>query len=168
MILIPFMRFYDFTGRSNRTEFWTFLAGSVAVLAIISLCMQNGLISIAWGNMAKTFFIALIIVPIMALFVRRLHDIDWQGKWLFLPFLLTLIPAIIILTDLPTPPPPTSLVAPMVDSDEHIRSILLAALISGFWAGWIWLLILAALPGTPGPNRYGMPQPEHSHRITYF
>ena len=92
----------DFTGRVSRSEFWwPFLAivGSVTILQILSTIFfawggakySSSLIAIGW-----IFEILMIIVnlgsllPMLGLYVRRLHDIGKSGMML----LIALIPFI--------------------------------------------------------------------------
>lgn len=72
-----FARYFDFEGEATRPEFWWFFVftGVVNVaLAIISNKL-SGLFSLA------------IVVPLLAVAVRRLHDTNRSGWWLLVWFL---------------------------------------------------------------------------------
>lgn len=81
-------KYATFTGRAGRPEFWWWVLGILVVFAIASLidrmifgpdtAILGGLISLA------------VIVPNIAVAVRRLHDTDRSGWWL----LLSLIPVV--------------------------------------------------------------------------
>ena len=86
-----FRRFADFSGRSNRGEFWWFYLASLLisfVLGILDMALfgevgeQYGVLGNIWGLVA--------FIPSISLGARRLHDIDRTGWWQ----LLMLIPLV--------------------------------------------------------------------------
>ena len=85
-VKLGFQRYVDFSGRSIRSEYWwwllfTALGGIVA--SIIDAAAE------ASGTIWLLFLFAMII-PNIAISVRRLHDINRSGWWLLLhcPFLM--------------------------------------------------------------------------------
>ena len=81
-------RWRDFAGRSTRREYWMY----TLVLIIISFVLGI-LDSIILGEAALsqllTFgnvFSLATVVPSISVSIRRLHDIDKSGWWLFLAF----------------------------------------------------------------------------------
>ena len=105
----------DFEGRATPKEFWSFfivwlLLGGLAWLMDASFPrytynFRNGL-----GIFELVWFFSLLL-PWLAVSVRRLHDADRSGWWVL------------------------SVAVPVI------------------------YLILMAMPGTPGENRYGRPTP---------
>ncbi len=88
-----------FEGRARRTEFWMFTLFSVIfsfVLAIIDAVALEG------APVLQLLYVLAVLVPSIAVNVRRLHDQDKSG-WLylliFIPFLGWL--ALIILMCIP-------------------------------------------------------------------
>ena len=88
-LLMPFRRAFDYSGRSGKKEFFTFFW--IFLLAIpVSLTMLIPVLS-GWDpesrgmnvgmTVAGVYFLT-ILVPAVALFVRRFHDFDWSGWWL--------------------------------------------------------------------------------------
>jgi uncharacterized membrane protein YhaH (DUF805 family) len=87
-----------FSGRSRRKEYWYFvlfniivaivLAGIDALLGTRSSYAGAGLLSGIYG--------LAILIPSLAVTVRRLHDIDRSGWWIFIN-LIPLIGAIVLL-----------------------------------------------------------------------
>ena len=80
-----FNRYVDFTGRSSRSEVWWWILFSLIVnviAAILDGAGGSGLFTII------TFF--GMVIPSLAVQVRRMHDLDKSGWWL----LITLIPLI--------------------------------------------------------------------------
>lgn len=69
-----------FTGRSPRTDVWTYLLAAVLVIAILSsvtACATEDPVS-GWISLAIGLICA---VPAPALAVRRLHDFGRSGWW---------------------------------------------------------------------------------------
>ena len=91
-----FVRYFDFTTRSSRSEYWwwtlfVFLVGMVLSFVEMSL----GLGGDVYGPLSGLFSLATFI-PGLAVVVRRLHDIDKSGWWLLVLF-VPLIGLILIL-----------------------------------------------------------------------
>ena len=84
-----FTRYADFNGRSRRSEYWW-------------VCLFNaivgGLIGVVLPRLSGLWTLA-ILVPTLALVVRRLHDVGKRG-WFYLWILLPLAGPIIILIQL--------------------------------------------------------------------
>ncbi|MEL6286761.1 MAG: DUF805 domain-containing protein [Pseudomonadota bacterium] len=100
-----FKRYTDFEGRSRRSEYWwvqLFLILSLGIPAGIAFAVGSsdggGLNPLGIGLLGIVGLAALgIVVPSIALFVRRLHDINQTG-WIYLAVLIVgLIPVIGIL-----------------------------------------------------------------------
>lgn len=81
-----FSKFATFSGRARRSEYWWFVAFSIVVLAI-ALVIDNvaGLKiegqQIGWVYTAVAL---LLVIPSIAVTVRRLHDTGRSGWWWFL------------------------------------------------------------------------------------
>jgi len=84
-------KYATFKGRARRKEYWTFtLCNLIIDLAIYSLLVAC--------NISKLYIVSIIIsiililwilsliIPSLALFVRRLHDINRSGWWFFIGF----------------------------------------------------------------------------------
>lgn len=151
-MFMPLRRYAEFGGRSRRMEFWMFavlqfLIGLVFVALFILL--GGGLMALAGSDptsalaaggavigLAILYILVslVLLIPALAVAVRRLHDSNRSGWWLWLfwgPYLLSL------LTSTPD-------------------SAVLAGLLGlALMAGSIVLLVFYFLDGTPGPNRYG-------------
>lgn len=92
-MLMPLHRYADFQGRSQRKEYWMFflfvIIGYVVAALLDSMLGMSGLIGGIYGPLLTLFGLAMII-PGLAVQVRRFHDQDKSG-WLVL---LALIPII--------------------------------------------------------------------------
>lgn len=75
----PWMKFAAFEGRASRREYWTFVLINLAIsIAINIMAKQLALISI-FGIL----FSLAILIPSIAVGIRRLHDSGKSG-WLLL------------------------------------------------------------------------------------
>ena len=82
-------RFRDFEGRSRRREFWYFtlfhILLSIGAVFLDNLFGFTGL-AIETGPI-QLLYILIMLIPAIAVSVRRLHDIDKTGFWYLLIFL---------------------------------------------------------------------------------
>lgn len=75
-----FRKYYDFSGRARRREYWTFTLINVGIGFVLRL---GAMYSIAFYIISIVFGL-VIIIPTLAATVRRLHDIGKSGTWLFI------------------------------------------------------------------------------------
>lgn len=80
-------KFADFNGRASRSEYWWWVLFNLLVSAAVSLALGP--------NLASFVSVALIL-PSIAVAVRRLHDVNRSG-WFLLLGLIPLIGGLIIL-----------------------------------------------------------------------
>lgn len=66
-------KYDDFTGKSSRVEFWSF------ILVNLIICF---LIVILFGDNSKTYIVyrVFVMIPLLAVTVRRLHDVGKTGE----------------------------------------------------------------------------------------
>lgn len=140
-MILPFKRYAEFSGRSRRMEYWMFALLNVIVVTVLMFIVLGaggaasvleaeasgdpsaGLAALFGGmGLLILVWILAILVPSIAVTVRRLHDRDMSGWWYLGAIIAGMIPYI------------------------------------GFLVS-IAFLVLMALPGTPGPNRFG-PDPK--------
>ena len=80
-------RYAQFTGRSQRKEYWYFFLFTF-IFSLILGFIENltGIVdeSSGWGFLTGIFFLAMFI-PTIAVTVRRLHDTGRTGWWALLP-----------------------------------------------------------------------------------
>jgi uncharacterized membrane protein YhaH (DUF805 family) len=135
-MLMPFRRYAEFSGRSGRKEYWMFI-----LLNVIIGCVMGAILAVAgagaslqdaaagnymamFGGLGLLYLVwaLAVLIPSIAVGVRRLHDRDMSGWWYLGFIVLSIIPLV------------------------------------GFIAA-IAFIVIMALPGTPGANRYG-PAPD--------
>jgi len=126
-MLLPYKRYFDFSGRSRRKEYWMFFLFVIVIELILAALLFSQIPLTAYGMMdwpaegVGTGFYALMIVafifglgtiiPQIAVQVRRFHDQDKSGWFVLLNF----IP----------------------------------------YVGFLIVLVFMFIEGTRGPNRYG-------------
>jgi len=81
-------RFTDFAGRSSRSEYWW--VQLALFIAFFILGLVTGFLGETLGSIIIGIAYLAILVPALALAIRRLHDLDKSGWWM----LLSLIPLI--------------------------------------------------------------------------
>ncbi|WP_159567754.1 DUF805 domain-containing protein [Budvicia diplopodorum] len=85
-------KYADFSGRARRQEYWMFTLFNI--IAVVALSVIGSILDAVFGSDGVFAMIIVgiyylgIIVPSLAVSVRRLHDTDRSGWWL----LLALVP----------------------------------------------------------------------------
>lgn len=98
-MILPLKRYADFKGRSRRKEYWFFVLGmfiAAVVLGFIEgILGVSGTVGNFYGPLTIILLLALII-PSIAVQVRRFHDQDKSG-WFVLLGLIPLVGGLIVL-----------------------------------------------------------------------
>lgn len=106
-MFLPLKRYFDFKGRSRRKEYWLFLLMQLVLLIgpIFLAGLFSGRVRSTDGSsdpILQTFFslfplvFALLIIPNLAVTVRRFHDQDKSG-WMCLLNFIPLVGGFIVL-----------------------------------------------------------------------
>ena len=89
-IVTCFAKYFDFTGRASRAEFWWFY--------LFTLLMGWAVLLVDPSQMLSGVLGLVLFIPSLAAGARRLHDTGRSGWWLLLMLtLIGLIPLIILL-----------------------------------------------------------------------
>lgn len=98
-MLLPLKRYTDFSGRSRRKEYWMYLLGVIIAAILISIVEGvvglSGMVGGVYGPLTVIFLLA-IIIPSIAVQVRRFHDQDKSG-WFVLLGLIPFVGGLIVL-----------------------------------------------------------------------
>lgn len=97
-MILPYRRYFDFSGRSRRMEYWMFALFQVLVGAVISALFGVNTYQVGatvgfnsaltgTGGLLQNVFGLISFIPGLAVAVRRLHDQDRSGWLLLLIFL---------------------------------------------------------------------------------
>jgi uncharacterized membrane protein YhaH (DUF805 family) len=104
-MLMPLRRYADFSGRSRRMEYWMFQLLNVLVMLVAGALILSGIPwdtfndsqpgALLWvGVILLCLWLLAVLIPGIAVTVRRLHDRDMSGWW-YLGFILAgLIPLV--------------------------------------------------------------------------
>ncbi len=91
-------KYADFSGRARRKEYWFFFLINIIVAGVLSFIdgmlgtvIQDGQIGILSG-----IYALLVLIPGIAVAVRRLHDTNRSGLWVLIG-LIPLIGAIVLI-----------------------------------------------------------------------
>ena len=97
--MMPLRKYADFSGRARRSEYWWFVLGLMVIGFVVGLL--EGAIGLGgsaigpYGFLTLAFYLA-ILIPSIAVGVRRLHDTGRSGWWLLIG-LVPLIGGIVLL-----------------------------------------------------------------------
>jgi uncharacterized membrane protein YhaH (DUF805 family) len=98
-MLMPLRRYAEFSGRSQRKEYWMFtlfiFIVSIVVGIIEGILGINTMVGGVYGPLTVLLLLGTLI-PSIAVGIRRLHDTDRSGWWLLIA-LVPLIGAIVLL-----------------------------------------------------------------------
>ena len=76
-----FKKYADFSGRARRKEYWMFTLFNIIAAVLVSII--GLLIKFPW---LSVIYSLAVLVPSLAVIVRRLHDIGKSGGWFFISF----------------------------------------------------------------------------------
>jgi len=87
--LRPLKHYADFRGRAPRAEYWWFvlfvLIAEILIMVLDSILGLNR--AVGPYGLLVSLFIFSVIIPHIAVGVRRLHDTDHSGWWLLIGFI---------------------------------------------------------------------------------
>ncbi|MDG2003587.1 MAG: DUF805 domain-containing protein [Novosphingobium sp.] len=87
-MLMPLKRYAEFGGRSRRKEFWFFFLFYVVVSMVLGMVDaalgMTGMVGGAYGPLTAIFYLAML-VPYLAVAIRRIHDSDKSGWFILVP-----------------------------------------------------------------------------------
>ncbi len=82
-------KYADFSGRARRKEYWFYILFYVIIAVVLSII--DGIIMGSSGiGILTAIYMLAVLLPTLAVTVRRLHDIGKSGWW----YLIVLIPLI--------------------------------------------------------------------------
>ena len=91
-------QYADFSGRARRKEYWMFALFNL-IFAIVAMILDNilgiAIDGVGYGPLYGLYILA-VLIPGLAVAVRRLHDVGKSG-WMILIALIPLIGAIWLL-----------------------------------------------------------------------
>ncbi len=142
--------YFNFSGRTSRYDYWAFiLMNTIVELAIGGLVV----VSVQLMNFVSFLYSLFIIIPMMTISFRRLHDINKSG-WLLTGPSLALLGIVIIFTYNMYMEIYNVSVEQFLLSNKFSIGLLIVFGILGYF---IYLLYLFCLNGDKSENRFGKP-----------
>ncbi len=128
---------FRFYGRSSRSEFWYFYIATIMILSVSSVLLK---VPVVGGLLQAVLIIGVCFCQISAI-VRRLHDTDHSGKLVAIPYLLFIVYFIALI--------------PLHAMHKEQAPTILGTIAAAAGLSYACLLMLCAIKGTQGPNRFG-------------
>jgi uncharacterized membrane protein YhaH (DUF805 family) len=145
-----FAKYATFSGRASRSEYWWFYLFSVLVSVV------SGMLDAVLGaEVLELVAMLVLLLPSVAVAVRRLHDSDLSGWWFLALVLGTVVGVTLLLFRV------IIAFGDAFSGTSDTGSTATAALLAGalvFLATVVAGLVLMLRPSSPGPNRFG-PRP---------
>ncbi len=133
-----FSKYFVFSGRAMRSEYWWFYL--FTILGSIVLSLFDGMI-FGWSNAVDPLsgiFSLVVFIPTLSAAARRLHDTNRSGWWQLLP----IVPLIGL-----------GIVVGAGGASNIGITLILMAIVA--LALLILLIVWLATKGADGPNRFG-------------
>lgn len=130
-----FAKYADFNGRASRSEFWWW-----------AIIIVSGKFILSFNDYVYVIYCLIVFIPTISVNVRRFHDIDKTGSFVFLSIIPTFTKTSFnpdfefIVEQLKS--------SPLIGFCMFIFTVSVVAVLLG-------VVILLCRPGTPGPNRFG-------------
>jgi len=83
-----------FTGRANRKEFWMFVLVNIIISLIFGILTKIPVLKVLFWIVFTLFGLA-VLIPSIALGIRRLHDVNYTG-WLMLLCVVPVVNVIVV------------------------------------------------------------------------
>ena len=149
-ISVCLRRYFTFSGRASRSEYWFFILFTV-LLAFVTSFLDATLFGVAMsedvaGPLNSLASLA-VFIPTLAVGWRRLHDTGRSGWWIGAPFLV--VPAAMFLVFLSMGAAAFSPAA--MGNAVFLMGTMMVALVIYF----IVMLVFMCTRGDLGPNHYG-------------
>lgn len=147
------------SGRSSRFEYWsaTIIGSFFCLLPLLFTLILPNILTV----IVLLLWLALIVylaMPLLAVYVRRLHDVGWSGWWITAYYAIVIVVYTLFVFHV------TQACYYLVDSiDEVLKEVLSSMLPVLRYTHLpmellsLLLFIVTLLPGTKGRNKYGEP-----------
>ncbi|MBX2905387.1 MAG: DUF805 domain-containing protein [Taibaiella sp.] len=167
--ILALKKYATFSGRSRRKEFWMFVLFYI-IFYIVAIILDH-LLGLNWsptgGGLIASLFSLAMLVPTVAVHVRRFHDIGKSGWYYVLFFLGYVVSTIIFAIKI------AALAIAAGFSPTEMDPAVVMQFATPFLVWFLVMLILSitliylmAKDSKPGPNKWG-PNPKEPE-ITDF
>lgn len=131
----------DFSGRARRTEVIYYWIASILIGVVLNFTATT-FASFETSLIVGEVLRLVVVIPMFALFVRRVHDQDRSGWWGALLPVSLLLSLPLMLTEIRGDVPA------VIEARTSPLTVVSGVL-------GLAVFVLCLLPGTEGPNRYG-------------
>ena len=97
-------KYADFSGRARRMEYWMF--SLISLLIMLGLVIVDAMLGFEVGEdeigILSAIYVLAVLIPSLAVSVRRLHDTDRSGWWVLIgivPFIGDIVLLIFFVLD---------------------------------------------------------------------
>lgn len=135
--ILPLKKYATFSGRAPRAEYWWFYLLTV-IVGILTKLLDT---AIGSHDTIKSVANLALLLPVLAVTVRRLHDTERSGWWLLL--LLAAVAVAVFI----------ALAGALTSTATSFTAMIVMILI--LLGAGVTLLVMMVQPGTRGPNEYG-------------
>ena len=140
-MILPIRKYAQFGGRAPRAEYWWFALATTVIGFVADIIDRTSGSEI--GILGTVTSLGLLI-PTLAVTMRRLHDADRSGWWLW----IAILPAIVFGFE-----GSQAALAGTVDTWKPSQATIISVLT--FAIGCLVIFVFTVLRGTEGGNRFG-------------
>lgn len=168
----PMKKYATFSGRAPRAEFWWFFLALMIFYFIVSFVFGASIAGLAAsqsepsagmmgamgvGSIVLVLFWLAVLIPTIAVQVRRLHDTNRSGWWLGGFYLLYAIYFVMLMSVMGSTFGAAMTGSASPPAAPQAGGMLVMSMILGFvmMIYGIALIVFYCLPGTKGQNKYG-------------
>lgn len=149
--LFALKRSFNFFDRARRREYgWFYLINmliSIMLNVLVGVCVAIGLEGIANGLQIVLYLYQFaILIPMISVTTRRLHDLGYSGWWQLLPYLVVIVLSVASVLALARE------LGGAISGAEYSLYLLTLASIG---CVWIFVLFLIFKDGQRATNKYG-------------
>ncbi len=146
---VVFENYANFSGRARRSEYWYFVLANL-IIGVLLMIVDSAL-GLKIGNsnsgILNSLYNLAVLIPGLAVAVRRLHDIGKSGKLLLLFYGLMIAFVLVMVV--------SGLAVYMSNGGVGALGIGVFLPLLGILGIAIWMLILFCREGDRGENKYG-------------
>ncbi|MBI5646732.1 MAG: DUF805 domain-containing protein [Ignavibacteriae bacterium] len=78
-------KYADFSGRARRKEYWMFFLVNFLVYVVLSIIAMMSIEMALVMSLIQLLYYLAVLIPSIAVGVRRMHDTGRSGWWLLVP-----------------------------------------------------------------------------------
>ncbi|MBP2158668.1 MULTISPECIES: DUF805 domain-containing protein [Asticcacaulis] len=170
LMLQPLRKYFDFSGRASRAEYWQFVLFQFVVGFILSFAA-----AVSGGNaglnILSGLFSLAMMIPTITAGVRRLHDINRTGWWIILPSAVLMVTLTVFIFGEGTAIAQNfASMSWEANPSDGVRAAvgalgsLMTWVVLPTWLASLVTFVFHITEGTSGPNRFG-PDPRGGRTV---